>query len=108
MWNGTYAGAGLQGLGTAGAVVEDFCAVLVAEHHALVGIEADRNATALEGVEYVVAVMEHVQVRAADAAGERFHQYLALPRLGVGEFFHQKFVLAHDYCFHGVIFPGLS
>ena len=73
---------GLSAARRVGAVVDDLGAELVPHHDVARGVHARTALPARRAPRPCVGVLERVQVRAADAAGERLHQDLAGPGRG--------------------------
>ena len=90
------AGAGLQRLRRIGPVIQDLGRELMAEDHVLGWIGPRRLPRARAQFQHVLERMDRVQVRSADAAGERLDQYLALAGHGIGHLVaHQLLVASH-------------
>mgnify|MGYP006955966897 CR=1 FL=1 len=88
--------AGLQSLRSAGAVVEDLAAVLVAKDNVLGYVHGFTTGQAgAEGC-HLWGMQAGVQIAAADAAGERLDQHLAVPGFWIGQRVDDDVALAED------------
>jgi hypothetical protein len=84
-------------------MVENFRAVLVTEDNAFARIETDRDASTLEVAEQVLVVVKHVQVRAADAAGQGLRQHFSMAGCWIIDLVNHEFAFAHYNGFHVTI-----
>ena len=90
----------------AGPEVENLGAELVAHHDVAGEVHHEREGVDLPGdARHGLAVLQRVEIRPADAAGQRLHQHLARPRHRLLHLGVDDSPAPHDGCAHPGSFP---
>lgn len=94
-------GAGLELARRARTIVQHLAAEFMAEHDVAREIHRLAVGEVFCQFDHAVGVLARVQVRAADAAGERLHQHHSRAWLGLRHLVDDDFPVAENGCAHG-------